>query len=237
MRDLGALDDFGGTDADNDPLLLDCFEDHPSYIALRDRKKYVILGRKGSGKTAVYKRILREYPTASGFNFSDYPWAHHSAQKQAGVPDEQCFLQSWIYFCLIALAKNVVRHSDLVGLKRGNAAALSHIKNFLKDTYGTIDPQPDRIFSPSSTLKFSPNIQIPTPIGTIGAGVESVPMSQLPRVANEVNAFIQKLIFDIIDVSGPTFLLFDQLDQGFDPKSVDYKNRLKGTFACSKSYK
>lgn len=60
-------------------------------------------------------------------------------------------------------------------------------------------------------------------------------MSQLPRIANEVNAFIQNLLFTLIDRSSPTFLMFDQLDQGFDPLSPDYKNRLNGLLLAAKS--
>jgi hypothetical protein len=131
---LKVLDSFGGTDADNDPLLIECFEDHPAYLSLRSGAKHVILGRKGSGKTAVYRRILKEFPsTAIGFNFSDYPWAHHEVQKQAGVPHEQCFVESWKYFCLINLAKPVLRGAQL----RGLAPDLASIRTFIKDTYGT----------------------------------------------------------------------------------------------------
>ena len=104
---LMTISNFGGTDADEDALLLDSFEDHPAYSQIVHHERFCILGRKGSGKTAIFKKILqdRQANTFSfGHTFTDYPWHHHDKQRKVGVPEEQCFVQSWTYLCLISLS-------------------------------------------------------------------------------------------------------------------------------------
>ncbi|HBS2086494.1 TPA: hypothetical protein MAD02_005318, partial [Klebsiella pneumoniae] len=58
MRDLALVDSFGGTDADNDDILLKAFEDHEAYQDILKFKKFLVIGKKGSGKTAIFKKII-----------------------------------------------------------------------------------------------------------------------------------------------------------------------------------
>jgi hypothetical protein len=117
--DLVDAKSFGGTDADEDSLLLQSFEDHPSYIEILTHEKFCIVGRKGSGKTAIFKKLLtnKAYNVFSfGHTFTDYPWYHHDKQRKIGVPEEQCYVHSWTYLCLISLAKillNQINHSRI----------------------------------------------------------------------------------------------------------------------------
>ena len=54
MKSLTSVEHFGAIDADNDDLLFSCFEDHEAYIDLLNQKRFLIIGRKGSGKTAIF---------------------------------------------------------------------------------------------------------------------------------------------------------------------------------------
>ena len=100
MKALVEVDDFGGTDADNDDLLLRAFEDHEAYQAVLALKRHMVIGRKGSGKTAIFKKIIttREPTVFSyGHTFSDYPWHHHELQARAGIPDFEAPQQNlWV---------------------------------------------------------------------------------------------------------------------------------------------
>ncbi|HDG7926518.1 TPA: hypothetical protein PCL06_001422 [Klebsiella quasipneumoniae] len=46
MRDLALVDSFGGTDADNDDILLKAFEDHEAYQDILKFKKFLVIGKK-----------------------------------------------------------------------------------------------------------------------------------------------------------------------------------------------
>src|SRR4051794_25461786 len=93
---FASTESFGGIDADADRLLDECFEDHDAYLQARDHKRFLIIGRKGSGKTAIYRKLISR-PSAKfdvfafGHDFTDYPWQHHDKQEAVGVPEEERF--------------------------------------------------------------------------------------------------------------------------------------------------
>ena len=55
MKSISEISSWGGIDADNDRLLMACFQDHEAYNQLINFERYIILGRKGTGKTAILK--------------------------------------------------------------------------------------------------------------------------------------------------------------------------------------
>jgi hypothetical protein len=108
VKPLLDADSFGAIDADNDDLLFRCFEDHPAYRDVRGLSKFLVLGRKGSGKTAIFKILLttsgHDY-FSYGHTFTDYPWHHHDLQARSGVPEADRFTHSWKYLILLSLSK------------------------------------------------------------------------------------------------------------------------------------
>ena len=60
MESLSQVESFGAVDADADKLLDRCFEDHEAYLEAKSHKKFLVIGRKGSGKTAIYRKLLKE---------------------------------------------------------------------------------------------------------------------------------------------------------------------------------
>src|ERR1035438_3135602 len=115
MKPLLNADVFGAIDADNDDLLLECFEDHEAYLDVRSRQRFVIVGRKGSGKTAIFKKLLvigKSSYFCFGHTFSDYPWHYHDKQARIGIPDFDKYTHSWKYLILLTLAK-IILNQDL----------------------------------------------------------------------------------------------------------------------------
>jgi hypothetical protein len=90
MKDLRNVETFGGTDADNDDILLHAFEDHEAYLDIIALRRHMVIGKKGSGKTAIFKKIIttKSFDFFSyGHTFSDYPWHYHEKQARIGIPD------------------------------------------------------------------------------------------------------------------------------------------------------
>jgi hypothetical protein len=68
----------------------------------------MIIGKKGSGKTAIFKKIVttKAYDFfAYGHTFSDYPWHYHERQARVGIPEFDKYTHSWKYLILLSAAK------------------------------------------------------------------------------------------------------------------------------------
>lgn len=46
MKSLAEIKDFGATDADNDQILFQAFEEHEAHAAVKSRERFLIVGRK-----------------------------------------------------------------------------------------------------------------------------------------------------------------------------------------------
>jgi hypothetical protein len=49
------IEKFGVAEADNDDLLLDCFEDHEAYVAALEHRKFLIVGRKAQERPQYFE--------------------------------------------------------------------------------------------------------------------------------------------------------------------------------------
>lgn len=237
MKDLSTIQNFGGIDADNDGLLMECFENHKAYIDALNFKKNIIVGRKGSGKTAIYKKFLlgKSHDIFTfGHSFSDYPWDYHDKQVKLGIPDFDKYTHSWKYLILLTISKIILNRDLSIPYDPETLDYIAKIESFIVDTYGTRDPDVTQIFTPSKILKLRPSIEINFELLKAGISPESIPMSELPTIIQEVNTNLLDYILKSLNPVNKYYILFDQLDLGFDPKNADYNNRLIGLLLASK---
>src|SRR5260221_4634044 len=191
MYPLAQVESFGGIDADTDQLLDECFESHDAYRAVVGHRKYLILGRKGSGKTAIFRKLIRTHTYnvfAFGHTFSDYPWYHHDKQRKAGVPNEQCFLYSWEYLIYLTLSKILLNMDKSQPYSDEAAHELGSLETFVIDTYGSRDPDVSQVFAPLRSLKLKPSLGLNWHFVKADVHPEQVPMEYLPLVIQDVNS-------------------------------------------------
>lgn len=230
---LHEISNFGGIDADADALLRACFQDHPSYVSVRDLEKFLILGRKGSGKTAIFKRLLNDRSDDAfsfGHTFDDYPWHHHDLQAQAGVPEERRYIHSWKYLVLMGLAKILLNQDQSQPWSEESADALARLEAFVVDSYGSRDPDLSQLFSPEKELHFKASAQLK--ILTIDA--EKIRVKDLPLHVQEVNAAIQRHVIQALNPESRYYVCFDQLDLGFTVSDEAYAQRLTGLLVAAR---
>ncbi|BBF92112.1 P-loop ATPase, Sll1717 family [Blastochloris tepida] len=235
---LVEVETFGTVEADNDDLLLECFEDHEAYIAAKKHDKFLIVGRKGSGKTAIFRKLVSDKAYdyfCHGHSFSDYPWFHHDAQKKAGVPDAECFRYSWEYVMLISLARMILKDANDPWSEE-SLEAMVRLQDFVKDSYGTTEPELNRIFSPNTKLKLKPSLT--AGLGPVSASIvaEQVEIPKLPLIVYEVN---QALLETIIRCLNPNFnyhICFDELDRNFSLTEEIYRHRLSGLLIAARDF-
>ncbi len=237
MKSLTAVENFGAVDADNDDLLLKSFEDHEAYTNIRDFRKFLVIGKKGSGKTAIFKHMLlnTERPDyfCFGHTFSDYPWSYHDMQARVGIPDFDRFTHSWKYLVLLTASKILLNQDQSLPFDELSTESMSKVESFVVDSYGSRDLDVTQIFTPSKRLRLKPYFSVNLGLLKAGTSPENVPMEELPNVVQEVNRNLLEYVLDCLNPEHEYFVCFDQLDLGFDPSEPDYNSRLIGLLlAC-----
>jgi hypothetical protein len=231
--DLKLAEDFGAIDADNDELLRACFQDHPSYTRARDGRSFLILGRKGAGKTAIFKRLITEKAYdrfAYGHSFDDYPWEHHDLQAQTGVPEERRYTHSWKFLILMSLSKIVLNEDQSQPWNEDAMDALVAIEDFVVDSYGSRSPDVRQLFSPERELKFKSTLKLPF----LNVTGERLRIKELPTHVQEVNRAIQERMLVSLNPKHSYVICFDQLDLGFSKTEAHYSQRLIGLILAAR---
>ncbi|MFH1381863.1 MAG: hypothetical protein ABIH70_03120 [Chloroflexota bacterium] len=234
---LADIPSFGDIDADSDKLLEQCFEDHEAYRSALLHDRFLVLGRKGSGKTAIFRKIvnLRKHDVFSyGHTFTDYPWHHHDKQASIGVPEEERFVHSWKYLIFMTLSKILLNLDGSQPWSLDAIDQLSRLERFVVDSYGTRDPDITQIFSPARRLQFNSSFELPLGGFTITVGTKSIPIEQLPTVIQEVNRNLSDAVIASLNPACEYYVCFDQLDLGFDPTNQSYQNRLVGLLLAAR---
>lgn len=237
MKALSEIKNFGGTDADNDDILLQAFEDHDAYLDVMALRRHMIIGKKGSGKTAIFKKIITTRASdffSYGHTFSDYPWHHHERQARIGIPDFDKYTHSWKYLILLSAAKIALNPDHSLPCTAPAMEEMLRLESFVVDTYGSRDPDLSQVFSPTKQLKLKPNFQMDFKILKAGISPEAVPLTELPTIVQEVNAAFTRTLLRCLNPDHRYYIAFDQLDLGFDRSSPEYANRLIGLLLASR---
>jgi hypothetical protein len=117
---------FGSDVAENDDGLARYFVTTPSYVAVQSRQKHVVIGPKGSGKSA----ILRELAIPSSECLVITP-EHYTSdvldalKKTSTGSDLAAYIATWKYTLLIEIFRRLVKNGS------GDKAALTEMRNYL----------------------------------------------------------------------------------------------------------
>lgn len=130
--------------AETDVDLQNYFFKLPEVQEITNSRAWLLLGRKGMGKTAIYEYLknakikdLNGYNTIC-INFSDYPWPAHQLYKESLAGELSAYQKSWRYLFFV---KGL---SKLVGIKELNGEPLNKelkwAKNYIEKIYGNPNP-------------------------------------------------------------------------------------------------
>lgn len=239
MKSLIEIEDFGAIDAESDELLMACFENHPAFHEVLNGRRFLVLGRKGSGKTAIYKKVLmqREPNVFSvGYSFTDYPWHYHDAQVIPTAADQERYLNSWCYLILLALSKVLLNSDNSLPWSKESQESLSKLEQFVVDTYGSRDPDITEIFHPGKRLRHLKALQIDLKLMKINVERDELAMENLPKVFQDVNRNLLRLILQTLNPKNTYYVCFDQLDIGFQPTLDEYRQRLIGLILAARDF-
>ncbi len=233
MKTLAQVDTFGEIAAEDDDLRR-YFLETPVFRQLLEGTKQLVVGRKGSGKTALYRAIgdhaKDKQEFASGLTFSDYPWNLHYKYQSATGDRYERFLHSWKFLIYLEIFKLIL--SDPSTSKRfkdkDQRQALEAVEKFIKSNWGTISFDYKKTFPGNGFklegLSFKPQ--------GWGFGVGGVDLEKgdagLGETVTRLNAWLWHCLATLSKGTPDVFVLFDELDSGFNADSQDYADRVTG---------
>lgn len=108
MYDLKLID-LGSDEAESDSALRKYFVKTMVYENALLGRKTIIVGRKGSGKSAIFKMMGETMPSAScavqAITPDHYAWNALNAYEEAGIPQETSFSNAWKFTLVSAAAR------------------------------------------------------------------------------------------------------------------------------------
>ncbi len=238
MNILEQIKNFGAIDAENDNRLIEYFFRTPILDRLYRYEKAIVIGRKGTGKTAIYKYIENDKTHyVSALLFKNYPWQVHDKFKNTIVSERESFVHSWKFFFYVETFKKMIALIDEFK-SRQTQKQVKNLEKWIKRNWGSIEfdhketlsPQVRRRFS----FRFAPSI-MGNSLGSISADFQK--KDNIGNTLAEFNSKFERITESLLqDFDGEIILLFDELDLAYSPTDANYKNRLIGLLLATYAF-
>ncbi len=219
---------FGAPAAERDIVvgLADYFVESEAFQRLSTRSKCIVLGNRGTGKSAIFKvmaeRARRSQQLVLELNPEHYSYEMLSAvlrsEKEGSWAKHGAFTSAWKYLILVKVMQELKASGP--ALKIG---AAKRIYDYLRDHHGGQQDNPIAILI--SYLKRIEGFKV----GSVEASVKTSELSKLYRLQE-----IEPLIADIKELLQKklVIVLIDELDKGWD-NSEDAKAFVSGLFQAA----
>ncbi|RYU79896.1 P-loop ATPase, Sll1717 family [Hymenobacter persicinus] len=220
--------DFGRVDAESDSNLKEYFVDTGVLNRISQGSRQFIIGRKGSGKTALFQQAESVLNNTSivRLEFSDYSWEAHKAIKELGLPQENAYTSSWIFTFLISACREWT-NSKFPGIRDGAQSLLKRIYNNAEA--GALELLVDK-------LRRIRKLDLPNAgdIGGLGGfELDDAPEgAKLARAANVWNKELLKFA-QLVYPQDPVTILVDRLDDGWDA-TQEIRDMLAGAIKAAR---
>jgi hypothetical protein len=210
---LSHFDTFGDVAAEDDAVL-EYFLSTNAVDKIKSNESFLVLGRKGTGKTAIVRHFTENGGVASrALNLRGYPWNVHASRIDGGASEIEAYVSSWRYLIAVELASLALSQPEAW---RSNC--VSSLDAFLKENYGGNNPRLEDILRPKR-LKLSKISFMPSIMGNQIGGVDLERGGQNHQLGLELDALSLSIMDAVQDVlrwssSSSLSLHFDELDQG-----------------------
>ena len=229
---LRSFQSFGRVDAESDLGLADFFLETPAYRDIEERRRLVVTGRKGTGKTAIYATLLHraqhrwDNVFATGLDLTDYPWdLQDRAATTSESPTAERHAVLWEFLILVQLARLA---SDSVASRGTSAASQARrkLQRFVKRNWGSDKPHVGQTFARANyKLTVEPKF-LGFSLGALQR--ERVARSDLASRLPRVNDWLRTQLQLVLRSDAQYFVLFDDLDSGFRTANDVAQQRLIG---------
>lgn len=236
--DIRNIETFGAVAAEDEPVL-NYFVETSAVKEISDGDKFLVLGRKGSGKTALFRyfnETNQNNIVSIALNLRGYPWAMHAKRADSDVDESERYEASWKYLIVLEFARVVAQR--LTGTSKWTNEA-KNLLEFFQQNYGGINVDLGDFLRPPklslSKASFEPQL-----FGAKLGGITLERGTHEGGLARELN-----LLTDLI-LESATYLCkregiknvlihFDELDQGMTKFDRPRQEMLTGLILASRA--
>ena len=201
---------FGVPAAERDDDLLACFVSSETYQNLQSGQKTIILGNRGTGKSALFLKLAEDEKRKGNIVISLAPEEYSyellsetlKKETEGAWAKQGAYSAAWKYLIYVTIMKNVCQKGK--SFKRGPEAK---IYNYLRDNHSGTETNPIGMLI--SYLKRMECIKI----GKYEAAIKAKELKRLYSLEE-----VEPLVNDIENVchSKRVLVLIDELDKGWD---------------------
>ncbi|MBC3940340.1 P-loop ATPase, Sll1717 family [Sphingomonas albertensis] len=232
-KPLQNLHSIGEVNAEEDAVL-QYFLATDATSKVAQNRVYLVLGRKGAGKTALVRHFTKDDadPLSKPLNLRSYAWNVHAAVQDKRSSDIEAYVASWRYVIATQAASAILEQYPQ---EIGDAAR--KLRSFFEENYGNIKVDLANVFS-IKRLKFSAATIEPKLAGnSLGSLSLSKEASELGYVIDAVSDEILNLVQEVMGrrKSPKITLHFDELDSGIEKLERDRELMIAGLVLAAQS--
>jgi len=201
-----------------------------------NQNKWMVLGRKGTGKTAIFEYFNSKQFAASNrltvpLNFKDYPWPIHRLYKESMEGELNAYYKSWNYIIVTQALSNLI---SLIEKTSSLPEDLKNCKKIINSIYGK--PNPTIIDTIKSKIGSLVSLSLPElNAGELSASLGEISFEEISedqKLKNRLktNAFtlldyFQKCLMDNVGVY-EIYVTLDQLDENWLESEIDEYSKI-----------
>lgn len=212
--------EWGEDEAKGDPSLEHYFVEFPGYDHIWSGKKRHIIGRKGTGKSAILQKIRLtawNNPTifSTDISLRDFPLSDFKAMGDRSLQDKSKYVSAWKFLLLTEVAKMMTEDLSIAA-----DPGVVELKTFLEENF----PGGVSIAESISKLKQRQNkVSITLSAFTAARGSEVVTEKRSVVRYDQAVKVLEKA-FQAVATESQYILLIDELDEGFKVKKQQFKH-------------
>ena len=234
---LCEIDSFGDVAAEDDPVL-EYFVTTDAVDRIAANEQWLVLGRKGAGKTAIVRYFSEgghKNSLSKALNLRSYPWGAHATRRDFGASEMEAYVASWEYLIAVQCASLVL---ERVAGARSTSAGIA-LEKFLEINYGGITPELKVILQPARLTVAGAALE-PTLLGNKLGSISLDRGQGEGPLGVELSALSDAIRDAVAEVVGtqemPNLLLhFDELDQGLSELDDQRKEMLTGLLLAARN--
>jgi hypothetical protein len=206
--------DFGPTDAKGDPRLADYFLKTAAYHAVKDGRASFVIGRKGTGKTAIVE-IIQQNSTnfhdqfSIVLSFKNAPTVHLYDSRDPGFHAPNQFVSIWKFLIALEGAKLLLKDQSI------NSDDKSQLEDFLRSNFGNLDVASLDAVQTLKEKSWKVGLSMPVkglPSGEIGRSTRDLSTTEI-HFGRAATTLLEKL--KSIHSDHSYYIFFDELDEDY----------------------